>query len=154
MSRPGWLLVALLACGCGSTTAPSTDDWPWHNLSVSGTVSLAGQSQLSGDTVQVRLTFRNQGSTAARVEFGVCAFGVQGVGRHGAEWDNHPAPNVSCANFGLVVDLKPGESRDIPVYRATASHIRESVPRDYYNISILVREAGVLRRFRAGGLEL
>jgi hypothetical protein len=154
MSRPWWLLAMFASTACSSSTAPSSDDWPWQDLSVSGSVSLVGRSELSRDTVQVRLIFRNQGSTAARVEFGVCAFGVLGKGRHGAEWDNHPAPNVGCAAFGLVVELKPGESREIPVYRNPATRIRESVPRDYYNVTILTRQGGVLRRLSAGGLEL
>jgi hypothetical protein len=154
MSRTGWLLALLVSLGCSSPTEPSTDGWPWHSLSVSGNVQLAGQSDLARDTIRVRLTLRNEGSTNARVEFGVCAFGVQGIGRHGAKWDNHPAADAACADFALVVDLKPGESREIPVYRSTAARIRELVPRDYYQVSIFIRQEGVLRRLPAGGLEL
>lgn len=154
MPRAGWLLALLASAGCTSSTAPSSDGWPWHTLSVSGAVSLVGYSELSSDTVRVRVTFRNQGTTAARVEFGVCAFAVQGIGRHGAKWDNHPAPNEACADFGLLVELQPGETREVPVYRNAAAHIRLSVPRDYYTITVFVRQAGTLQRLSAGGLQL
>jgi hypothetical protein len=78
----------------------------------------------------------------------------QGIGRHGAEWNNHPAPNVACADFGLVVDLEPGESREIPVYRNPVARLREVVPNDYYWVSILIRQGKNLRRLQAGGIEL
>jgi hypothetical protein len=154
MSRAACLLLLLLPIGCGSSTAPSSDGWPWQTLSVTGSVSLRGTAELSRDTVQVRLVLQNQGKTSARVEFGVCAFGVQGIGRHGAAWDNHPAPNVGCADFALLVELAPGQSREIPVYRNSATQIRQLAPSDYYRVSILVRQAGALRRVAAGGLDL
>jgi hypothetical protein len=154
MSRSGWLLALLGSIGCSSPTAPIADGWPWHNVSVSGDVLLVGRADLARDTVQVGLRLRNRGSTSARVEFGVCAFAVQGIGRHGAQWNNHPAPNMSCADFALVLDLQPGESREIPVYRKTAARIRELVPRDYYEVYIFMRQEGVLRRLPAGGLDL
>jgi hypothetical protein len=110
-------------------------------LSVTGSVSLRGKAELSRDTVQVRLVMQNQGNTNAQVEFGVCAFGVQGIGRHGARWDNHPEPNVGCAEFALVLDLEPGQIREIPVYRNAATLIRQLAPSDYYRVSILIRQA-------------
>ena len=155
MARTGWLVGLLLSAGCAAPiTAPTSDGWPWHELTVSGNVQLSGHSDLARDTVQVRLILRNQGSSSARVEFGVCAFAIQGVGRHGAAWDNHPAPNAACADFGLVVDLKGGESREFPVYRSAAARILNLVPSDYYRVSIYIRQDGVLRRLAAGGLEL
>jgi len=154
MARTAWLPVALLCAGCASTTSPSSDGWPVHSVRVTGNVQLGGNAELLRDTVRVRLMMRNQGSTAARVEFGVCAFAVQGTGRHGGKWDNHPAPNAACADFGLEVELRPGENREIPVYQSLATRIRELVPSDYYQVSILIRREGVLRRLAAGGLEL
>ena len=154
MARSGWLFLLLVTISCNANTAPSSDGWPWQTLSVSGSVSLQGRAELAHDTVQVQLVLQNRGGTGARVEFGVCAFAVQGIGRHGAEWDNHPRPNAGCAPFGLIVDLEPGESRQIPVYRNAAAQIRELAPSDYYEISIVVREKGTLRRLPAGGLRL
>ena len=155
MPRSRWLVLLILSMGCGSPpTAPSGDGWPWQTLSVSGDVALEPRTSLARDTVQVTLSFRNRGATGARVEFGVCAFGVQGIGRHGATWDNHPLASVGCAEFGLVVQLAPGESRVIPVYRNAAAHIRELAPADYYWVSIFIRQGGVLQRLAAGGLEL
>ena len=155
MARAGYWLALLAAFGCNSaTTAPSSDGWPWHSLTISGDVRLTGQVELARDTVQLRVVLRNQGHTGARVEFGVCAFAIQAVGRHGALWDNHPAPNVGCVDLGLLVTLEPGESRAIPVYRNAAAQIRQQVPSDYYQVSIFIRQDGTLRRLPAGGLEL
>jgi hypothetical protein len=155
--RAGWAILVLAAAGCGSSTGPSyADGWPWHTLSVSGDVAFEGKAALVSDTVAVTLTARNRGTGAAHVEFGVCAFLVQGIGRHGGEWDNHPAPGVACFDFAIVMELAPGESRAIPVYRNAAALIRAKVPGDYYEVSIGFRATGgaALRRVGGGGLTL
>ena len=154
MYRTGWLALLLLAPGCGTSTEPTGDGWPWHSLSVTGKVGFEGHSTLIGDTVQVRLVFQNLESAAAQVEFGVCAFLIEGVGDHGAKWDNRPDPGIGCADLALVLDLAPGERRSIPVYRGEVARLRSKVPSGYYRISIGFREAGALKLVSGGGITL
>lgn len=155
MARSGWLFLLLLPLGCTPPTVPAGDDgWPSQSFQVTGSVALEARAALARDTVRVVLLLSNRGSAAGRAEFGVCAFGVQGIGRHGPAWDNHPADGIGCADFGLVVELAPGQSREIPVYRNAAATIRAGGAAGYYEVTVIVRESGALRRLRAGGLTL
>lgn len=154
MDRTGLLVLLLVLAGCGSPTAPGSDGWPWHSMNVTGQVAFEGRSQLTHDTVEVRLVLSNRGSAGAEIKFGVCAFAVEGIGQHGMSWDNHPAQGMACADFALLVTLVPGESRSIPIYRGAASQIRAAVPSDYYRITIGFREGGTMRRIPGGGLTL
>ena len=136
-------LASVLTSGCVGGTDPGSDfggDWPFHTVEASGTVAFRGRTDTRNDSVHVVLVLINLGGDSTRVRHGMCSFAVLAEGPESVSWDNRPPPNTVCFDIGLVVQLRPGEAKELTVLQEPVrSILADSLPAGLYRFSIFYR---------------
>jgi len=149
------LLVLVLFCGaCSGTTEPDLGGMPIQTVTRVGNLTLSGRTEIANDTVVVTLSVRNLDDSTSALEHGVCSFAVQGVGPGGATWDNRIPPDAACIGIGIVLQLDPGATENMVVFRRPVPELRATVPQGRYEVTIWFREDGSLRRIDTGSITL
>ncbi len=149
------LLLVLLCGSCSGTTEPDlTELIGDRSLEIPGALDFGARSTLESDTVRVFLRVTNTGNSPGTLLYGCGSFAVLGVGPGGATWDNRIPPGAACIDIGIVLQLGPGETRDVSAFQRSAQEIRTDFPRGSYRVSVFLRQDGSLRRLDAGSLTL